>query len=394
MWGNYRMKLLIAPDSFKGSLSSSDVAKSIESGLKKVDRNTNTTILPMADGGEGTLKALINATNGEIIEVNVLDPLGREITGYYGILGNNRTAVIELAVASGLPLLKESELNPSMTSTYGTGQLINHALENGVDSFIICLGGSATNDAGTGILKALGYRLLDKDGQELLEGGLALQKLAYVDDSNVNPSIKRAKFQLACDVNNPFLGSDGATHVFGPQKGAKIKEIDELEKALKVFADVVYQKTGRRIHDLKGTGAAGGTAGGLLAFLDASLHPGVEIVMEALKIPEILASREIDLVITGEGKLDYQTGFGKVVAGLTKVSNQKNIPVVAICGQVEMEGSIFQELGLTAAFSITNGPMGLDEAMGNTSRLLEYSSEQIFRLFLAGVVNQKVSGKE
>ncbi|MBY0095347.1 glycerate kinase family protein [Mesobacillus maritimus] len=382
------MKLLIAPDSFKGSLTSLDVAKAIESGLKKVDIHTNTTILPMADGGEGTLTALIKATNGEVIKVNVLDSLGREITGYYGILGNSRTAVIELAVASGLPLLRQSELNPYVTSTYGTGQLINHALEKGIDSFIICLGGSATNDAGAGILKALGFRLLDKDGMELSEGGLALRNLAAIDDKNVNPSIRRATFQLACDVNNPFIGVNGATHVFGPQKGATVAQIVELEQALKVFADVVYEKTGRRIHDLKGAGAAGGTAGGLLAFLNASLHPGVEIVMEALKIPEILADGNIDLVITGEGKLDYQTGFGKVVAGLTTLANRSKIPVVAICGQVEMDGSVFQELGLTSAFSITNGPMGLDEAMGNASILLEHTSEQIYRLFLARTVRQ------
>jgi len=374
------MKLLIAPDSFKGSLSSLDVARSIESGLKKVDVHTDTMILPMADGGEGTLTALINATNGEVINVNVFDPLGREITGYYGILGNSRTAVIELAVASGLPLLKQSELNPYVTSTYGTGQLIKHALKKGINSFIICLGGSATNDAGAGILKALGFRLLDNHGKELSEGGLALQNLASIDDTDVSPSIKEATFQLACDVNNPFLGVNGATHIFGPQKGAKVAQIVELEQSLKRFADVVYEKTGRRIHNLKGAGAAGGTAGGLLAFLNASLHPGVEIVMEALKIPETLADGNIDLVITGEGKLDYQTGFGKVVAGLTTLSNRNKIPVVAICGQVEMDGTV---LGLTSAFSITNGPMRLEEAMGNASKLLEHTSEQIYRLFLA-----------
>ncbi|THE11333.1 glycerate kinase [Bacillus timonensis] len=377
------MKVLITPDSFKGSLSAMDVATSIETGLKKVDGNLETMVLPMADGGEGTLHSLITATNGKIVYVDVLDPLGREINGHYGIMGDNRTAVIELAVASGLPLLKKSELKPTETSTYGTGQLIKHALDNGIDSFIICLGGSATNDGGTGILKALGFRFFDKEGQELPEGVLSLKKLACIDDKNVSASTKNAKFQMACDVRNPLIGKNGATRVFGPQKGATPEAIEELEQALTVFADVVYQQTGWQIHDYKGAGAAGGVAGGLLPFLNAKLKPGVDLVMEVLSLPKLIDSHEFDLVITGEGRLDMQTEFGKVVAGITRLCNPRGIPVIAVCGQVDADGTMIDRLGLTAAFSITNGPMDLDEAMLHTSKLLSSKSEQILRLFLA-----------
>lgn len=360
-----------------------DVATSIETGLKKVDGNLETMVLPMADGGEGTLHSLITATNGKIVYVDVLDPLGREINGHYGIMGDNRTAVIELAVASGLPLLKKSELKPTETSTYGTGQLIKHALDNGIDSFIICLGGSATNDGGTGILKALGFRFFDKEGQELPEGVLSLKKLACIDDKNVSASTKNAKFQMACDVRNPLIGKNGATRVFGPQKGATPEAIEELEQALTVFADVVYQQTGWQIHDYKGAGAAGGVAGGLLPFLNAKLKPGVDLVMEVLSLPKLIDSHEFDLVITGEGRLDMQTEFGKVVAGITRLCNPRGIPVIAVCGQVDADGTMIDRLGLTAAFSITNGPMDLDEAMLHTSKLLSSKSEQILRLFLA-----------
>ncbi|MCM3694009.1 glycerate kinase family protein [Neobacillus niacini] len=383
------MKILIMPDSFKGSLSAIDVARSIENGIKKVNADTETVVIPMADGGEGTLQALVNATNGEIVKAAVLDPLGREINGYYGIMGDGSTAVIEIAIASGLPLLKEEEMDALNASTFGTGQLIMHALKNGATSFIICLGGSATNDGGTGILKALGYKFLDHEGKELNEGGLSLRDLAFIDESDVSPLVKQAKFRIACDVNNPFVGSNGASYIFGPQKGATPDQIVQLDQSLQVFADVIYKQKGKRIHNLKGAGAAGGTAGGLISLLNAELQQGVELVMEALKLQELVENGKFDFVLTGEGKLDYQTGYGKVIAGVTKLCNPSDIPVIALCGQIDAEGSMINEVGLTAAFSITNGPMSLGEAMFNTKKLLELSGEQIFRLFLAGSLNNK-----
>lgn len=378
------MKVLIAPDSFKGSLPAMDVAKSIEAGVSRTDPTTETLLIPMADGGEGTLESLVSATDGEYVETQVLDPLGREITGHYGIMGDGQTAVIELAIASGLPLLKDDELDAKVTTTYGTGQLIKHAIERGITSFIICLGGSSTNDAGTGILKALGYQFFDHHGNELPHGGLALQDLAYIDDNHVSEKVKEAKFQIACDVNNPFIGSNGASHIFGPQKGATPEEVKHLDHALEVFANVIAKQKGKRIHDVEGAGAAGGTSGGMISCLNAELRPGVDLVMETIGLSELIQKGDIDFVITGEGKLDYQTRFGKVVAGISKLAKPKEMPVIALCGEIEAGEYLGNELSVTSAFSITTGPMSLEGAMHNTRQLLEHSSEQVYRLLLAG----------
>lgn len=371
------MKILISPDSFKGSLSAENVAKHIERGIKSVKDDADTLRIPMADGGEGTLETLVTATNGKIEKVLVNDPLGRRINGHFGIIGNEKTAVIELAVASGLPLLTSKELNPAIASTYGTGQLIKDALGKGIRSFIICLGGSATNDGGTGILKALGYRFLDKERNELKSGGLALKDLSIIDDTYVDERVKEAHFQIACDVSNPLIGPNGASHVFGPQKGALPELVNQLDEALRVFADVVYRKTGRRIHNLEGGGAAG-----LYAFCQTEMRPGVELMIETLNLSTLFHEQQFDLIITGEGKLDEQTAYGKVVSGITKLSKQYKVPIIAIAGTVEGDITPLHELGLTAAFSIINGPMDLETAFAETGKFIEKTTEQLFRLFI------------
>lgn len=374
------MKILIAPDSFKGSVTAKEAAQAMREGIRKAQPEADVQIIPMADGGEGTMISLVEATGGSFHEVEVEDPLGRPVLGQYAMMGDHRTAVIELASGSGLHTLTKDELDPFSASTYGTGQLISHALNKGIRNFIVCLGGSATNDGGSGILKALGFRFLDGDGNELKPGGLGLSDLHSIDDSRVDPSVREAVFQIACDVNNPLVGPNGASAVFGPQKGATPEMVQELDEALAVFADCIERKTGRSIRHIPGAGAAGGTAGGLLAFLNAELKPGIKVVMEAVHFEELIQQESFDLLLTGEGKIDGQTASGKVVAGLSEVAKQYCLPTVALAGTVEGDLDLLYEKGLTAAFSITDGPMSLQEAMKNGTVLIERQTEQIFRL--------------
>ncbi|HET7580720.1 MAG TPA: glycerate kinase [Bacillales bacterium] len=376
------MNILIAPDSFKGSVTAKEAARAMKQGIHNVKPDARVQIVPMADGGEGTMVSLVEATDGSIYETEVQDPLGRKITGHYGVSGDSKTAFIELASASGLDKLEKGELDPRMASTYGTGQLISHALKQGLRRFIICLGGSATNDGGSGLLKALGFRFLDAKGQELEPGGLALEKVASVDDSDVDPGVRESVFQVACDVNNPLIGPNGASAVFGPQKGATPEMVRQLDSALSVFADCVERETGFSVHEYPGAGAAGGTAAGLLALLKADLKPGFRLVTEAVHLEGYLENNHYDLLLTGEGKLDSQTASGKVVAGLAEVAKRHRMPVVALAGATEGDLSPMYEKGLTAAFSITDGPMSLEEAMENGSFLIERQTEQILRVFL------------
>jgi glycerate kinase len=374
------MNILIAPDSFKGSVTAKEAARAMKEGIRKAQAKADVQMIPMADGGEGTMISLVEATGGSFHEVEVEDPLGRPILSQYGILGDRQTAVIELASASGLHTLTQEELNPLVASTYGTGQLFLHALNGGIRNFIVCLGGSATNDGGSGILKALGFRFLDENGNELKPGGLGLQDLHWIDDAHVMPAVRESVFQIACDVNNPLLGPNGASCVFGPQKGATPEMAEELDEALRVFADCIERKCGRSVHRVPGAGAAGGAAAGLLAFLNADLKPGVELVMEAVHFEELIQRESFDFLLTGEGKVDSQTISGKVVAGLAAVAKQYHLPTIALAGSVEGDLGPLYENGLTAAFSITDGPMSLHEAMKNGSGLIKKQTEQIFRL--------------
>lgn len=374
------MKILIAPDSFKGSLSAKEAAESMRKGLLTAVPQAETEIIPMADGGEGTMTAIIEATQGSLIDVKVQDPLGRPIQGHYGVTGDGRKAVIELAEASGLDKLAKEELNPLTASTYGTGQFIVHALEKGLREFIICLGGSATNDGGTGLLKALGYQFFDADGEELSHGGLALKDLYKIDETHVVEGVRDAVFQVACDVNNPLTGPNGASAVFGPQKGATPEMVEHLDAALAVFAGTVEKETGRSIDEIPGAGAAGGAAAGLVAFLNAELKPGIHIVTETLHVQERLERQSFDFLLTGEGKIDGQTASGKVVAGLAELAKQYGVPVIALGGAVEGNLDPLYEKGLSAAFSITDRPMPLEEAMKDGESLISRKTEQIFRL--------------
>lgn len=373
------MKVLIAPDSFKGSIDALSTAQAIERGILTVDPETKTFLLPMADGGEGTMINLVQATKGTVVEVNSIDPLSRPLQSSYGITGDGKTAIIELATSSGIDLLKQEELNPLHTTTYGTGLLIKDAIEKGIKHFIVCLGGSATNDAGIGLLQALGYQFLDKNGVDIPLGTEHIHKIESIDESNVMPQIHDVKFEIACDVTNPFVGKQGASYIFGPQKGATPEIVERLDQSFIHFADVIKSFNGKEICNIEGAGAAGGTAGGMLAFLNAELKRGIELVVDFVNFKDIIEENEIDLIITGEGKIDGQTSGGKVISGIAQIAKSYQIPVIAIGGTVEMPLSALHEQGLTAAFSIANGPITLEEAMNNGDKLIEQQTEQIFR---------------
>lgn len=376
------MNILIAPDSFKGSVTAKEAAEAMKEGVLNVQPDADVHLVPMADGGEGTMASLIEATGGSIHDVQTEDPLGRSITGQYGVTGDGETAVVELASASGLQTLSEEERDPRIASTYGSGELMKHALNRGIRHVIVCLGGSATNDGGAGLLRALGFRFLDRNGEELKPGGLALQYLHTIDDSGVDAEVREAAFQVACDVNNPLVGRNGASAVFGPQKGATPEMVAQLDRSLTAFADCIEKLTARSVHQYPGAGAAGGTAAGLLAFLDAELKPGIRLVTEALQFEERLRQGRFHLLLTGEGKIDGQTASGKVVAGLAELAKPYGIPTIALAGAVEGDLSPLYDKGLTAVISITDGPLTLAEAMEKGRALIRKTAEQVSRILL------------
>lgn len=373
------MKIVVAPDSYKGSLSAREVADAIEKGLKRVDSSIEVVKVPMADGGEGTVQALIDATGGSIIKVEVSDPLMRKIEAFYGILGDNKTAVIEMAAASGLPLLSQDERNPLNTTTYGTGELILDALNRGCDRIIIGIGGSATNDGGQGMAKALGIKFLDIDGNDIGFGGGCLDKLHKIDMSGFDKRILNCKITAACDVDNPLCGTKGASHVFGPQKGATPDIVELLDKNLMHYGRIVEDTTGKKVIDVEGAGAAGGLGAALLAFLNAELRRGIDIVIETVDLEGKVKGS--DLVITGEGMIDFQTAFGKTPYGVAKTAARYGIPVVAIAGGIGKDAHTLYEKGFASIFSIVDKPMTLDESIKNCSALLERASERVMRLF-------------
>lgn len=376
------MKFVIAPDSFKGSLSAQEVADSLEQGLKKVFSEATVVKVPMADGGEGTVQSLVDGTSGEIIRVKVKDPLMREIDSFYGILGDGKTAVIEMAAASGLPLLSKEERNPIIATTYGTGELIKHALNRGCRNIIIGIGGSATNDGGAGMLQALGVKLTDENGKELGFGGGELHKLYKIDISRIDSRIRECTITAACDVNNPLCGPKGASYVFGSQKGANEKIIEILDKNLINYAKVIKKDLGIDILDVPGAGAAGGLGGGLIAFFNAKLKRGIDIVIDAAGLEDKI--KDADLVITGEGMIDFQTAFGKTPFGVANVAKKYGIPVIAIVGGIGIGAETLYEKGFDSIFSIVEGPISLEEAINNGKPLLKKASERIMRLLKIG----------
>lgn len=374
------MKILIAPDKFKGSLSAFEVADNIEKGILKVFPKAIVVKVPMADGGEGTVESLVDATGGKIIKTNVKDPLFRDIESFYGILGDGKTAVIEMAAASGLYLLKDYERNPMITTTYGTGQLIKDALDRGCRRFIIAIGGSATNDGGAGMATALGVKFYDKDGREIGLGGGELSKIYSIDTSNLDERLKECEFIVACDVANPLIGENGASRVYGPQKGATKEMVEVLDKNLEHYGKLLEKYFNKKIIDVPGSGAAGGLGAGLMAFLNAQLKNGIEIIIETLKLEEKI--KEADIVISGEGKIDFQTAFGKTISGIAKLCKKHNKPLIVIAGTVEDIENLY-EIGVSSIFSIVEKPMSLEDAIKNAPTLLEKSAERIFRLIKA-----------
>ena len=372
------MKIIIAPDSFKGSLSAKEVADAIEKGIRRVFHDIEIIKIPMADGGEGTVQSLVDATSGRIVHLKVLDPLCREINSFYGILGDGKTAVIEMAAASGLTLLKEEERNPMVTTTFGTGQLIKHALDMGCRNIILGIGGSATNDGGAGMATALGVRFLNEKGKEIGFGGGELGKLQSIDKAGIDKRIGLCKISVACDVSNPLTGLEGASYVFGPQKGADKIMIGILDENLKKYGQLLEQDFGVSLLNVPGTGAAGGLGAGVLAFLNANLRRGVEIVIETTGLEGKLNGA--DLVITGEGMIDHQTIYGKTPYGVAKLAAKYQIPVVAIAGGIGNNVEILYNNGFNSIFSIADRPMTLQEAMDRGQVLLQNTAERIMRL--------------
>lgn len=377
------MKIVICPDSFKGSLSSIEAAEAIARGVLLAANSKPVEIvsIPIADGGEGTVDALTSATGGEVKHIRANDPLMRQIDSFYGVVGDGSTAVIEMAAASGLVLLSDDERNPLVTTTHGTGELLSAAVDAGVTKIVIGIGGSATNDGGSGAMRALGARFLDKHGNELAQGGAALAGLAHIDMSGFKFPLGRVSVEVACDVSNPLTGPMGASAVYGPQKGATPEMVAQLDSALANFADVIKRDLGKDIDKMPGAGAAGGLGAGLAAFLDARLRSGIDMVLGAARFDEAIAGA--DLIITGEGRIDEQTAYGKTIGGILKRTKKPGVPVVAIAGAVQGDVRALFDAGLVAAFSIAPGPVTLDYAMQNAAYLIEQTAANVARLFNA-----------
>lgn len=378
------MKLVIAPDSFKESLTALQVATAIERGWLRVYPKTKVVKVPMADGGEGTVQALVDATGGSFVRRTVSGPLGQPVKARYGLLGDGRTAVIEMAEASGLPLVPREERDPTRTSTFGTGELMRDALRRGVRRLIIGLGGSATTDGGCGMAQALGVRFHDQAGLLIphpMSGG-DLEGIGRVDVSGVLPELRKVTVIVACDVDNPLCGKRGAAHVFGPQKGADAAMVARLDAGLKHYAGVVRRDLGIAIEKRPGAGAAGGLGGGLVAFCGAELQRGVDIVLEAAGLARKL--KGADLVITGEGRVDSQTPYGKAPAGVGQLAASLGIPVVAIGGGLADDARIVFEHGIDAIEAAVARPMSLPDAFGRAALNLEAAGERVARLVLLG----------
>lgn len=376
------MKFVIAPDSFKGSLSAVAVADAIENGIYAADPDAVIKKIPVADGGEGTVEAIIAASGGRIYEQNVIGPLGDDVKAFFGVLSDGITAIIEMAAASGLPLVPDDKRNPMHTTTYGTGQLIKAAMDKGCRRIIIGIGGSATNDGGVGMAQALGVKFYDDNGCVIDEfGGKILSSIAHIDVSQLDPRVKDVEITVACDVTNPLCGPAGAAAVYGPQKGATPEMVEELDKGLANLAEVMKKDIGKDVKDVPGAGAAGGLGAGLMAFLGASLKPGMDIIIEITHMDEYV--KNCDIVITGEGRTDEQTVYGKVPVGVAKVANRYGKPVICLSGSLGDGAEKVYECGITAVFSIIDKPMDLEMAMASTKQLLERSAKAITRLLQA-----------
>jgi glycerate 2-kinase len=371
------MNIVIAPDSFKESLSAAKVAEHIASGVRKAMPCADITCLPMADGGEGTVEAMVTATGGKVVKVQSLDPLGREIQSFYGVLGNDTTVVVEMAAASGLELLRQEERNPMFTSTYGTGILIREAIEKGFKDIIVGIGGSATNDGGTGMAMALGYKFLNTDWNPIGQGGGSLDKLFCIDDSGVLPQLKNTKITIACDVKNPLYGTQGAACIFARQKGATEKMIEQLDHNLRHLAVITSQFIDQDLSQVEGAGAAGGLGFGLMAFFNAQMKTGFDVIMEVTRLEEHISQAE--LVFTAEGKIDFQTKYGKTPWGIGQIAKKHKVPVIVLAGALGEGIEALHDEGITAFFAIADKPLSLEESIQRAGELLEKKTEQIMR---------------
>lgn len=369
------MKIVIAPDSYKESLTAMEVAQSIEKGFKQIFADAEVIKLPMADGGEGTVQSLVDATDGSIVSCSVTGPLGQQVDGFYGLMGDESTAIIEMAAASGLHLVAPEQRDPMVTTTFGTGELVKAALDRGVKHIIVGIGGSATNDGGIGMAQALGASFLDAQGNELGFGGGELSKLASIDLSRLDPRLQAIKLEVACDVDNPLCGAKGASHVFGPQKGATPEMVVTLDKNLAHYADVIKATNGRDVIDISGAGAAGGLGAALLGLFDASLRPGIDIVMDAVRLNDVI--KDADLVITGEGRIDSQTIHGKTPIGVARTAKRYDIPVIAIAGSTAKDCAIVHKHGIDAVYSVVLGATDLPTALKEAAFNVEMTSRNV-----------------
>lgn len=373
------MKIVIAPDSFKDSLDAAGVARAISAGLAKVWPQAERVECPMADGGEGTLEAIVAATQGELRRQVVRGPLGAPVEANWGWLAHERTAVIEMAQASGIQCIPSAERDACRSSTWGTGELIASALAAGARRIVLAIGGSATNDAGSGMLRALGLRLLDSEGQALEEGGLALARLARIDASDLDPRLREVRVEVAADVDNPLCGPNGASAVFGPQKGASPEQVEALDHALGHFADHCAQLLDEDVRDFPGCGAAGGMGFAAKAFMGAQFRPGVEVVAELAGLETLVQGA--DLVITGEGRFDAQTLRGKTPLGVARIAQRHAVPVVVIAGTLGEGFETLYSHGIDAAFALASGPTSLERACSEAPALLQARAEAIARLW-------------
>ncbi|WP_353947439.1 glycerate kinase [Sporolactobacillus sp. Y61] len=372
------MKMVIAPDSFKESLTALDAARSIQRGMKRIFSDADYVLVPMADGGEGTVQSLVDATGGKRLNLTVTGPLGAPVPGFFGLLGDGQTAVIEMAAAAGLEFLPPSSRDPLRATTYGVGELIRAAMDHGARHIIMGLGGSATNDGGCGMAQALGARLLDAAGRQIPPGGAALSRLSRIDLSSVDPRVHSTRFEIATDVTNPLTGRNGASAVFGPQKGADASAVTRLDQALARFAEVVAHDLNIAVDQVPGAGAAGGLGAGCLAFLKGQIRPGIDLVIRETGLEKKL--KDADLVLTGEGKIDGQTIYGKTPVGVARAAKRHHIPVIGVAGALSAGYEAVYAAGIDALFSIVPGAVPLKQALAEAGANLERTGENIARL--------------
>lgn len=377
-----KMRVLIAPQSLKGSLTAAEAGQAIAQGVRAAYPQAEIAIVPVADGGEGTVQALVDATGGQIVQQIVTGPLGEPVAAFFGLLGDGRTAALEMAAAAGLPLVPPELRDPRITTTYGVGELILAALDYGSRHFIIGIGGSATNDGGAGMAQALGAELLTREGTAITPGGAALATLASISTATLDARLQECTVEVACDVNNPLCGPTGASAVYGPQKGATPEMVAQLDAALAHYAQIIERDLGVSVRDVPGAGAAGGLGAGLLAFLNATLRPGAQIVLEAVRLEERI--RTADLVITAEGQLDTQTAYGKSVGAVAALAKRYGLPVLALAGSLGDNYQTVYALGVDAVAVLPSGPMALTYAMEHAARLTSDAAERACRLLQVG----------